>query len=256
MMKDNEDPSTLKFWWHSHANMSVFWSGTDDVCAETLSKEFAFSMVVNKAGERKCRLDLYSPFRIIFDGVKIQELTQDDTKLKEECEKEVKEKVKAPYENYHYVHGNEYRYEGYDRYYNARRGESNYQRLNGHSTFNHVRGRVTIPDQLVSDIEDLIAEASMNANEGGVFCANTWTNFRLKILKDVLEKRFEKKAGCTQFGSYDPDFISCTDKKKCGVIEKCRFWTKFTQECEEDTKKLADLTDLTSVNTEADIKIT
>lgn len=100
MMKDNKDPGALKFWWHSHASMGVFWSGTDDTCAETLSKEFAFSLVVNKAGDKKCRLDLYDPFRITFDGVRIEELTQDDMQLKEACEKEVKEKVKSPSERW------------------------------------------------------------------------------------------------------------------------------------------------------------
>jgi hypothetical protein len=104
MMKANQDPGALKFWWHSHAAMGVFWSGTDDICAETLSKEFAFSLVVNKAGERRCRLDLYSPFRITFDGVKVEELLQEDVDLKRECEKEVAEKVKTGYERYNNWH--------------------------------------------------------------------------------------------------------------------------------------------------------
>ena len=106
MIKNNQNPAELKFWWHSHADMGVFWSGTDDACAESLSKEFAFSLVVNKSGDTKCRLDLYAPFRITFDGVKVTELPQEDKNLKEACEKEVKEKVKSPYYQYKGNNGN------------------------------------------------------------------------------------------------------------------------------------------------------
>src|SRR5665213_1998913 len=61
LMQANKDPGKLKFWWHSHVNMAVFWSGTDDTACETLSREFAFSLVVNKSREMKCRLDIYNP---------------------------------------------------------------------------------------------------------------------------------------------------------------------------------------------------
>lgn len=227
MMKAERDPGTLKFWWHSHAAMGVFWSGTDDTCAETLSKEYAFSLVVNKAGEKKCRLDLYDPFRITFDGVRIEELTEDNAQLKLECEKEVREKVKTPYEKY--------RQNWPENMYN----EAGYQgyRENHYSGVTRSAGlatRVNVPEQLATDIEDFIAEASINATDGGAFGVETWSNFIRKVLRDVLEKRFEKKCGCTSFATYSKEYDSCKDKKICESISKCQFWTKFLEECEED----------------------
>lgn len=94
IIKDGKDPGKLKFWWHSHVNMGVFWSGTDDDCAETLSTEYAFSLVVNKHKDRRVRLDLYKPFRITVDHVRLVEMAEEDEDLKKRCEEDVKEKVK------------------------------------------------------------------------------------------------------------------------------------------------------------------
>lgn len=55
-----EDLSKIKFEWHSHVNMGVFWSGTDDECCKTLvngSKTFFLFFVVNKKGELLARAD-------------------------------------------------------------------------------------------------------------------------------------------------------------------------------------------------------
>ena len=95
LLQDGKDPAKLKFWWHSHVNMSCFWSSTDDECAETLSNEFAFSTVVNKKGESKTRLDLYDPFRITIDNVSLVEMSSEDEDLKKQCEQDVKDKVKS-----------------------------------------------------------------------------------------------------------------------------------------------------------------
>src|SRR5215217_1637411 len=44
---------SIKFWWHSHVNMGVFWSGTDKESIAKLSKNSWFSHIVfNKKGER------------------------------------------------------------------------------------------------------------------------------------------------------------------------------------------------------------
>jgi hypothetical protein len=57
------------FWWHSHVNMGVFWSGTDDQCVRNLIDgahdepgRFLLSTVVNKRGEFKTRMDMAYPF--------------------------------------------------------------------------------------------------------------------------------------------------------------------------------------------------
>ena len=55
----------LRFWWHSHVNMDVFWSGTDLSAIQTLRstvKDFLISIVYNKRGQYKARLDVMAPF--------------------------------------------------------------------------------------------------------------------------------------------------------------------------------------------------
>jgi hypothetical protein len=63
------DPSSLKFWWHSHANMDVFWSTTDASTINQLSKEWMVSIVSNKQDKFKLRLDIFSPIRICLDDL-------------------------------------------------------------------------------------------------------------------------------------------------------------------------------------------
>jgi hypothetical protein len=227
MMGKNEDPASLKFWWHSHAAMGVFWSGTDDTCAETLSKEFAFSLVVNKAGDTRCRLDLYAPFRITFDGVKVTEMPQEDVNLKQECEKEVKEKVKSPGDRWNNWRNDEHT--GLDDYYGG-------SYLGMRRNIVHpitVKSRIKLPDHVVDDINNLILLASNNAQHGGIFSPDTWTEYIHDTLKGIFEKRFEKKARCSMPGTFDGEIPMC---KSCKIIKACAFWTKFFDETEEDAK--------------------
>lgn len=50
--------NTLRFWWHSHVNMDVFWSGTDESCIRKLRGEGALlSIVFNKKGQTRTRID-------------------------------------------------------------------------------------------------------------------------------------------------------------------------------------------------------
>lgn len=215
MMKDNEDPGKLKFWWHSHANMGVFWSGTDDTCAETLSKEFAFSLVVNKAGDKRCRLDLYKPFRITFDGVKTEVLAPEDTALKEECEKEVKEKVKAPYERYTNWKDRdnyEYGYNGYGQPYK-------------YPGYNSALTKIKLPESIVKDIQSLTDMITRYEEDGGSRNPNTWADYIFDILKDTVERRLEKKAGCRSILTYDKEYSACI--KGCRVSAFCKKWTEY-----------------------------
>ena len=233
MINKNENPAFLKFWWHSHATMGVFWSGTDDACAETLSREYAFSLVVNKAGESKCRLDLYNPFRITFDGVKVTEISHEDTALKEECEKEVKEKVKtgrswnwqkdqSGYDTQDYYHGG-----GYFPTKPAGSDRPVYQGIG--------KSRIKLPDHVVEDIERLMDLAKDNIQQGGVFTPNTWDEFIVKTMKEIFEKRFQKKAECNSPGTFDKTLPLCVNH--CKVKKECAFWTKFFDEGEEDANK-------------------
>ena len=233
MMKANQDPATLKFWWHSHATMQVFWSGTDDACAETLSREFAFSLVVNKAGDKKCRLDLYNPFRITFDGVKVEILPEEDIRLKEACEAEVREKVKSASERWSNWRDKEYT----DAYYGQFGGHYNGKtRTFGSTTYlRKDKTRITLPDAVVDDAKKLVETAARNSDIAGIFAIETWNEYILDIMKEVTEKRFEKKAGCHSFGTFDKDYPHCGHG--CKVVKDCQFWSKYFLESEKDAAK-------------------
>lgn len=71
LLKIGKDTSTLKFWWHSHVNMGVFWSATDTGTIDRFNSGWLVSMVSNKQGEFKVRLDLFEPFRMTFDDLPI-----------------------------------------------------------------------------------------------------------------------------------------------------------------------------------------
>ena len=256
MIGKNEDPAQLKFWWHSHANMGVFWSGTDDACAETLSHEFAFSLVVNKSREMKCRLDLYNPFRITFDGIKVTELFPEDSSLKKECEKEVKEKVKAPGWKWkdRFDQGNDYHYPGYDDGYygseygsHVKQGAHHWPIVPGKnfSLFKDKK-RIKLPEIVVEDIEHLVDIADKFQTSGGIFIKDTWDEYIIETMKTVVEKRLEKKAACTAPLTFDKETTICTDGK-CKVQKACAYWTKVFLETEEDAQK-----ELTEMETSPD----
>lgn len=55
-----KDLTHYRFWWHTHYNFNVFWSGTDDNNAEELARangEWELSLVINQKGEWRCRVD-------------------------------------------------------------------------------------------------------------------------------------------------------------------------------------------------------
>lgn len=58
---DGGDPRDIRFWWHSHASMGVYWSGTDEDNIRRLSKDMKdplVSIVGNRQGKFKVRTDL------------------------------------------------------------------------------------------------------------------------------------------------------------------------------------------------------
>jgi len=241
MMKKNEDPSRLKFWWHSHANMGVFWSGTDDTCAETLSREFAFSLVVNKSGEKLCRLDIYSPIRITINQIKVEELIEEDKSLKEMCEKEVKEKVKSPSYGYHHEKGatggylypnhgrrHPHHIDPYEEYYGSCYRDGRWEDKKKET-------KVRLPENIVEDITSFVELANENASEGGPLSAKTWNAFIFAKLKSSLEKRFEEKAECQNFATYGDGYDLCT--KQCKIAKTCKHWTEYIAKKEEEIAK-------------------
>ena len=87
------NPESLKLWWHSHVNAGCFWSGTDEATIERFSNGWMLSIVGNKLGEYKARVDLYEPFRITIDELPLTVAYPIDKGLRVKVEDEIKEKV-------------------------------------------------------------------------------------------------------------------------------------------------------------------
>jgi len=205
LIRNDKDPAKLKFWWHSHVNMGVFWSGTDDSCAETLSREYAFSTVVNKKGESKTRLDLYNPFRITVDNIKLIELSAEDEGLKEQCANDVKEKVRrATYSSNINKHQ---RYNAYG-YNNSYYDDDYYNHWN--------KEKVMLKDEVVADIERLADKTF-----GGGYTQEILQEFIKELVLDAADDLFSVDTGCVE------GVGSCVDEndevcKVCKVLNVCK----------------------------------
>lgn len=96
-MKDETFPmEKLRLWWHSHVNMGVFWSGTDKATMNALDLDLPednwfLSIVGNKQGLRKARVDIYAPFRMNVDDLEV--VVGEDLELEAQIEAEIQEKV-------------------------------------------------------------------------------------------------------------------------------------------------------------------
>ena len=94
-----KDTSLLAFWVHSHGGLPAFWSATDDNTIDELRfSSYSISLVVNKAGERRARLDLFEPVRVTLDDLPI-EVRSSTPGLLESCREEFAWKVN---ENFQY----------------------------------------------------------------------------------------------------------------------------------------------------------
>ena len=74
-------------------DLGVFWSSTDEECAAGLANSRYFvSIVVNKKGDIKSRVDLYEPLRVTMDELSVETVMPDFGTL-EQCTAEFKAKV-------------------------------------------------------------------------------------------------------------------------------------------------------------------
>lgn len=66
MYETREQEGDLQFWWHSHVNMNVFWSGTDTDTIKKISEGGWFvSTVFNKRRELRTAVSMNTPFGIV-----------------------------------------------------------------------------------------------------------------------------------------------------------------------------------------------
>lgn len=68
-VSEGRDPASLCLWWHSHADMDVEWSATDERTIETFPGDFMLSLIGNKAGAFACRLDIMCPTRQVLSDL-------------------------------------------------------------------------------------------------------------------------------------------------------------------------------------------
>lgn len=88
-----EAPSKLKFQWHSHGNGGVGFSLMDIETIEGYTSDFMISLVLNKQGRYRCRLDLYQPFYLGFE-VPLLVIVPLEEELLNFCRQEIDQKVK------------------------------------------------------------------------------------------------------------------------------------------------------------------
>lgn len=94
MIYSGEDPSVIRFWWHSHASGTTFWSEEDNETIFGFSNEWMVSLVTNFAGQYLCRVDSFQPVQTTAHDVPFCVYYETDENLIALLTKEVKEKVK------------------------------------------------------------------------------------------------------------------------------------------------------------------
>lgn len=63
LVGEGRDVGAMRLWWHSHADMPVAWSDTDEETLGHLPGEWWVAVVTNRRGDLQCRLDRYAPVR-------------------------------------------------------------------------------------------------------------------------------------------------------------------------------------------------
>lgn len=96
MYDRRNDQGEIKFWWHSHVNMGVFWSDTDKETITELGKNGWFiSTVFNKKREYKTAISTFEPFAFMMDDVKTQIVSSMPDSIKTALDQEYDSKVKT-----------------------------------------------------------------------------------------------------------------------------------------------------------------
>jgi len=96
IVNDGDDPEMHKFHWHSHVDMSVFHSITDDENYDELQTgDYAVSLVVNKKYDMLASVHLYNPLRINILNIEVDPPDVDfkDYVLSEGLQKKLEENI-------------------------------------------------------------------------------------------------------------------------------------------------------------------
>ena len=141
-------------------------------------------------------------------------MLEEDADLKKTCEEEVKEKVKSSTITY---------YRGNRGFYGDEEYHGNWRERFGYKHDDpKLKSRVDIKEFLAEDIIRLTELCETRANDGGIFNPDVWKEYVEETIKEIVKKRYEVKANCAAFGTYDENSL-CT---KCKVLKQCKDWTK------------------------------
>lgn len=91
LKEPDQDMRQWNLWWHSHNDMPVFFSGTDDFAVLKLKSPCLYSVCINKSGLLTARLDTNRGKTT--QEIPINILRSIDADLQKECAAEVKAKV-------------------------------------------------------------------------------------------------------------------------------------------------------------------
>lgn len=73
MMDRGHSMEELCVWWHSHAHLSSFFSSTDDTCIQNwINNKYLVSVVGNKKGEYKGRIDIKAPLPCTINPIPVE----------------------------------------------------------------------------------------------------------------------------------------------------------------------------------------
>lgn len=89
-----EDPSKIRMQWHSHGDISADFFSQKDI-SDTIAKwtgEYLISLLVNKRGEYRCRLDIFEPIYLGFE-IPLLVTVPVEKEILDFCREEIKEKV-------------------------------------------------------------------------------------------------------------------------------------------------------------------
>ena len=87
------DAGSLRFWWHSHGSLDVFWSGTDESCINNLANgDYVLSLVTNKRNQLLARLDIFKPVRLTVDHLPVSVRSVGES-LRDQCRTEIRQRV-------------------------------------------------------------------------------------------------------------------------------------------------------------------
>ena len=93
VLVEHDHPEKIRAFIHSHVEMPVYWSEQDEETIEALANEtFLLSIVVNKKGAVRCRIDVFKPVRVTLDQLPF-EVRVTDAELELWCQGEFNARV-------------------------------------------------------------------------------------------------------------------------------------------------------------------